>query len=154
MNRAPYEKIVANQAEMEALAQEIALQVKPGWSIGLCGELGAGKTTFTRSFVKALGGQEPVSSPTFVLQHEYKINNGTLEHWDLYRLRETPEDFFEAVATDRIRVIEWADKFEEVLHSLELRIDISFPDRYTLDTSKMNEHCTERRVRVALLRHS
>ncbi len=128
---------IRNLAELEQLALELGKQVSPGMGIGLVGELGAGKTTFTRSLVKALGSAEPVSSPTFVVEHLYSVLGNKdlkiIEHWDLYRLNQLPEELSEPVSPDTIRMVEWVDKFEELEKSLDLRIEILIPEDYNSD---------------------
>jgi len=89
--------------------------------IGLVGELGAGKTSFVRGIAKGLGVAEDmyVSSPTFVITKVYP-GALTLYHVDLYRIN-SPEDVeYLAVSDyvdDGVVVIEWADKFQELLPS-------------------------------------
>ena len=111
------------------LAKEIAQSVRVGMVIGLCGELGAGKTTFTRALVAALGSAEQVSSPTYVLEHQYRTDKGVqIEHWDLYRIGHLPEELFEPPKENSIRVIEWADRFLEELGPLDLSIFFAIED--------------------------
>ena len=108
-------------------------------NIGLTGDLGAGKTALTKNLVKNLGFNDEVSSPTYVLQNIYtnniNINNDSqihinlIEHWDLYRLNSIPQELFENNVSNSIRIIEWADKFEEVLQNLDLTVNISILDK-------------------------
>jgi tRNA threonylcarbamoyladenosine biosynthesis protein TsaE len=95
---------------------------KGGLSIGLCGDLGAGKTTLVRFLVCALGGSEgQVSSPSFALQNEYRIAEGlSVEHWDLYRLRDLPTELLEPPGRDMIRIVEWPDKIPGCTQMLDL----------------------------------
>jgi tRNA threonylcarbamoyladenosine biosynthesis protein TsaE len=79
--------------------------------VALLGNLGAGKTTFVRYFAEAAGSTVPVSSPTYVLMHEYPLANGQLvEHWDLYRLGMAPAELEEPPAPGMIRFIEWPER--------------------------------------------
>ena len=103
-------------------AAEVAGVLKPaisqhGLTLGLLGELGGGKTTFTRALVAALGAKESVSSPTFVLCHEYKgASTMRIEHWDIYRLKGAPpEELFEPTPPNTLRIVEWLDRFPELL---------------------------------------
>ena len=112
-------------SDCEEAAVGLARTVQAGESIGLQGDLGAGKTTFLSYFVKALGSTDPVSSPTFVLQHEYKGDGICIEHWDVYRLSEMPEELLEPVSAAGIRCIEWVDKFTELLSQVDILITIS-----------------------------
>ena len=114
-----------SEADCAAAARTCAGQLRGGMTIGLSGELGAGKTTFVRYLAAALGVAEAVTSPTFVLQHEYAVSQGTLEHWDVYRLSDLPDELFEAPNRETIRLIEWFDKFEELRSELALSIEIS-----------------------------
>lgn len=96
----------------------------PPFQIELKGELGAGKTAFVRNYCNFLGFKESVSSPSYVLQHEYKKDNLIIEHWDLYRLNEFPEELYELPNSQTIRFIEWAEKFSELRHDTNLIIEI------------------------------
>ena len=74
--------------ETQALAAKLAANVQPGDTILLNGDLGAGKTTFTQGFARALGIKRPLKSPTFTLVREYQTEYLTLYHLDVYRLGE------------------------------------------------------------------
>lgn len=90
----------------------LSLPVDNGITIGLIGDLGGGKTTFTRALSAALGATVPVSSPSFVLCHEYPTSSRTtIHHWDIYRLRaELPEELFEPPRRNELRIVEWIDR--------------------------------------------
>lgn len=90
----------------------LSLPVDSGITIGLTGDLGGGKTTFTRALTAALGATVPVSSPSFVLCHEYPTpSRTTIHHWDIYRLRaELPEELFEPPRRNELRIVEWIDR--------------------------------------------
>ena len=106
-----------------ALAPKLEAALEGGRSVALIGGLGAGKTTFVRYLVQALGGDVQASSPTFVLCHEYPARNGlVIEHWDVYRLSGAPEELLSAPAPGVLRLIEWADKFPEVLSDCEFEL--------------------------------
>ena len=90
---------IENVEEMEEFALEFVKSLKKKKSkailVFLYGELGAGKTTFTRGVLKALGVERNVTSPTFVLMKRYNLDNkdfNTLYHVDAYRLKEGDED--------------------------------------------------------------
>jgi tRNA threonylcarbamoyladenosine biosynthesis protein TsaE len=111
------------------LAEMLATQVRGGDTVALIGGLGAGKTTFTRLFVRALGGPTEVTSPTYVLEHEYPIEGKfTIRHWDVYRLGGIPPELLEPLRGDEVRLIEWADKFPELLDRSELAIRFEMID--------------------------
>ena len=100
---------------LKTLAQELATELKPGSTLGLKGDLGAGKTTFVSQLVEVLGIKEAVTSPSFVLQHEYQNSGLKIEHWDLYRLNSLPEELMEPAPKGAIRIVEWFDKFHELI---------------------------------------
>ena len=111
-----------------ATAQTLAPHLRFGCSYGLIGPLGAGKTTLVRFLLKQLGGEGSlVSSPTFVLQHIYSLQNGrAIEHWDLYRLSDLPLELLEAPSPQTLRLIEWSDKFPPLSTLLAGTIELSF----------------------------
>ena len=80
----------ASPAETERIAAEIAADVRPGDYIALFGEMGAGKTAFTRGLVAALAPEclPLVHSPTFAIVNEYRGGNVTVYHFDLYRIED------------------------------------------------------------------
>ena len=102
------------------LARKFAQSISKGNVIALIGNLGTGKTTFTKGLAKALGILENVGSPTFKLVSEYVGTNSVLYHIDAYRL-EGSKDFLniggeEYLTTeDGITVIEWADIIGDIL---------------------------------------
>lgn len=103
---------VISLEELEPFCVEFLSSLRIPIVIGLIGELGAGKTTFVRNLVTAANVTDPVSSPTYVLQHLYKGEELTIEHWDLYRCTEFPEELVEPPPKNTIRLIEWANKFD------------------------------------------
>jgi tRNA threonylcarbamoyl adenosine modification protein YjeE len=115
--------VLATERDTATLARELSRIVRPGESIGLSGDLGAGKTTFVRHLIDAMGGNmEEVTSPSYTLQHEYRLPSGLLvEHWDLYRLRELPEDLREPANSSSIRLLEWPERCPGLSDELNLR---------------------------------
>ncbi|MBF9039256.1 tRNA (adenosine(37)-N6)-threonylcarbamoyltransferase complex ATPase subunit type 1 TsaE [Rhodobacterales bacterium LSUCC0246] len=84
------------------------------------GDLGAGKTTLIKAFVKRLGSADNVSSPTFSLINEYKTDAGaSIFHLDLYRLKDENEAYDlgieEPLETDSLKLIEWPQKINSLL---------------------------------------
>lgn len=76
-----------NEIETEAIGAEVARNCPRGSVVILDGDLGAGKTVFSRGFARALGIDEPVSSPTYTIVQEYELpEKGRLYHLDLYRI--------------------------------------------------------------------
>lgn len=110
---------ISNSAEDTAkIARDLLGTLKGGDILALSGNLGAGKTVFTKSIAKELGVKENVNSPTFVLMKIYKTENKTIKnlvHVDCYRLEEG-ENLEDIGLSDYLQdkntlvVIEWADK--------------------------------------------
>lgn len=98
------------------LGQQIAKTLKPGATLALYGELGAGKTTFVQGLAKGLGVKGSVNSPTFVMVKPY----GRLVHVDLYRVKSVQDAESTGLrdylgSPNHIVVIEWPEKIEEIL---------------------------------------
>ncbi|MBN1897533.1 MAG: tRNA (adenosine(37)-N6)-threonylcarbamoyltransferase complex ATPase subunit type 1 TsaE [Spirochaetes bacterium] len=102
------------------LGLALARKLKKGDIIGLVGDLGAGKTVFTKGIAAGLGIDPlTVTSPTFTLINEYEGKKGKLFHFDLYRIDSSSDlealGYEEYFFNDGIVVIEWADKCESLL---------------------------------------
>lgn len=111
-----------------SLAKEISKSVKMGDVLALYGDLGAGKTFFTKHFCKFLGVDENVSSPSYVLMNEY-LGDYHIAHLDFYRLGNIEEvlelglhDIFESGIT----IIEWPEIGEEILPEKTIRLKFFF----------------------------
>ena len=110
------------------LAASLAPLARRGDVIGLVGPLGAGKTTFARSFIGALGGTDLVPSPTWSLVEQHSTGAGDVWHFDLHRL-ERADDVWELgledALADGITLIEWPEIVERLLPParLTLRLD-------------------------------
>lgn len=122
-------------AETEAIAGEVATLLHPGSVLALYGDLGAGKTAFVRGLVKALCPEclPLVHSPTFAIVNEYRGEQVTVCHFDLYRLRDEDDlystGFFECLGGDGIVVTEWSENFPEVFPEGTLRLKLeAFPN--------------------------
>jgi len=107
----------AAPAGTEELAAELARGLRPGDAVLVSGELGAGKTTFVRGALRALGVTGPVTSPTFTLARRYSGTGGIpLSHLDLYRLGALEDDddvlLADELAGDRIAFVEWPEAGE------------------------------------------
>ena len=104
----------ASAAETEALGAELARELRPGDVVLLSGELGAGKTTFVRGALRALGVTGPVTSPTFTIARRYEGDGVEISHLDLHRLAGDPDEEDEALLADeataaRITFVEWPE---------------------------------------------
>ena len=126
--------------ETELLARNLIASIgKDRRIFALVGDLGAGKTTFSRFFLHVLGIKESVTSPTFVIFKKYSIPESRIlnpesfafaYHMDCYRLKNTEElaplGFAEIIADEKnIILIEWADHIHEVLPSETIWIDFT-----------------------------
>ena len=105
--------------ETIAFARDWAQTLQPNDVVALVGDLGAGKTHFVKGLLQGLGSAEEATSPTFTLVHEYRRGRLPLFHFDFYRLKERSEvdeiGFDEYLEEGGITVIEWADRFPQVL---------------------------------------
>ena len=91
----------------------------PGQVYALVGDLGVGKTVFTKGFAEGLGIEEPVNSPTFTILQIYEEGRLPLYHFDVYRIEEPEEmeevGFDDYIYGDGVCLIEWANRIEEIL---------------------------------------
>jgi tRNA threonylcarbamoyladenosine biosynthesis protein TsaE len=133
----------ASAAATERAGAELAARLAPGSVVLVSGELGAGKTTFVRGAVHALGVEEPVTSPTFVVGHAYDGRHGPVSHLDLYRLAgmggEDPGLLDPFFAPDAIVFVEWPEHAdgawpgERVTH--RVRLEHAGGDRRRIEIS-------------------
>ncbi|WP_243300494.1 tRNA (adenosine(37)-N6)-threonylcarbamoyltransferase complex ATPase subunit type 1 TsaE [Bacillus litorisediminis] len=116
-----------NENELIALGELLGTLLKPKDVIALEGDLGAGKTTFTKGIAKGLEIQRVVNSPTFTIVKEYH-GRIPLYHMDVYRLEDSDEDlgFDEYVYGEGVTVVEWAHLVEEYLPPERLTIHIQY----------------------------
>ena len=113
--------------ETEQFAYELASKVSAPQVICLTGDLGAGKTAFTRGFARYFGIEKGVSSPTFIIMHRY-AGTEVINHYDLYRLNDYDELLdigFEEQIEGGISLIEWPDSFMEYLPENKIVIRIT-----------------------------
>lgn len=121
--------ILNNEADTARLAQTLA-QINPVGSLWLSGDLGVGKTTFTRHLLHHLGHIGSVKSPTYTLVEPYRINEKPVYHADLYRL-DNPDEldfigFFEYFdEPNSLVIIEWASRAEHILPKPDIQIKIT-----------------------------
>ncbi|ASB90878.1 tRNA (adenosine(37)-N6)-threonylcarbamoyltransferase complex ATPase subunit type 1 TsaE [Bacillus sonorensis] len=120
------EWITADPEETKNIAKLTARYVQPGDVITLEGDLGAGKTTFTKGFAEGIGIQRVVNSPTFTIIKEYREGVLPLYHMDVYRMEDETEDlgldeYFEG---EGVCLVEWAHLIGEQLPEERLEIVI------------------------------
>lgn len=111
--------------DWEKVIEEIVPKIKYK-IILLKGNLGAGKTTFTKSLVKALGSDDNVDSPTYALVNEYHSPKGKIFHFDLYRVNDVEELYDmgieEYLETGYLSIIEWPEIYENELDGLSYHL--------------------------------
>ena len=113
------------------IATQVAQSVTAGDLILLIGDLGAGKTAFAKGFGKAIGVEEPITSPTFTLAREYR-GELDLHHLDVYRLEQIEEvrdlalpELFEG---NSVTLIEWGDQIISELPKSHLEVSLEYGD--------------------------
>ncbi len=124
---APVEQLTTNSAEeTEAVGARIAAAAEPGDVVLVSGEVGAGKTTLVRGACRALGIEEPVTSPTFTIGRRYEGGRIPVSHLDLYRLQrledEDPALLDDYVGPDWLSFIEWSAPAEPHLQGRVLPV--------------------------------
>ncbi len=111
------------------LGRSLGRQAKPGQVFTLTGDLGTGKTVFTKGMAEGLGITETVSSPTFTIVQVYEEGCLPFYHFDVYRIGDVEEmdeiGFEEYIYGEGVSLIEWADLIREILpaHYTEIRIE-------------------------------
>lgn len=123
------------------IAAEIASQF-PKHLILLTGEMGTGKTLFSRGFAQGLGIKQKVSSPTYTIMNEYRQNNTSLYHLDLYRINTLEEiidlGFYEILEAKMPCLVEWPERVADLKKLPHLQVslqkDTSRHDNYRLIT--------------------
>ena len=106
-------------AETEALGFALGKILKPGTVIAYCGDLGAGKTAFTRGLARGLGCTDLVTSPTYTIVNEYLSGRIPLFHFDMYRLRSS-DDLFDIGWEDYLDrggvcAVEWSENVADAM---------------------------------------
>ena len=116
---------VNNLEETIALGNRLGLLLQPNMLLTLSGDLGAGKTTFTKGIGQGLGITKVINSPTFTILKQYQ-GRLNLSHFDAYRLEGQDDDlgFEEIFDSDDVCVVEWANFIEDILPAHRLTLEI------------------------------
>ena len=117
-----------NEAETEAIGARLAAVLNPGAVVAYLGDLGMGKTAFTRGLAAGLGYKGRVTSPTFAIVNEYEGGRLPLFHFDMYRLN-SADDLFDIGWEDFLRrggicAVEWSENIRDALDEDTLWVDI------------------------------
>lgn len=117
-----------NPEDTFALGKKIGEEAKEGAVYTLIGDLGVGKTVFTKGLARGLGIKEPVNSPTFTIVQIYEEGRLPFYHFDVYRIGDISEmdeiGYEDCFYGDGVCLIEWADLIEEILPENYIRITI------------------------------
>ena len=109
----------ASAQETERLGQRLGQRLKPGAVIAYSGDLGAGKTAFTRGLARGLGIEDPITSPTYTIVNEYLSGRIPLFHFDMYRLSSSDELFDigweDYLSRGGVCAVEWSENVEDAL---------------------------------------
>ena len=144
--------IITSEAEMMQLGQSFAEQLNFPAVIELVGDVGAGKTTFTRGLAQGLGINEPITSPSFTISKRYAFTdsngrNRELIHYDFYRLNDPgvmSDELSETLNNqDSIIVVEWGDEVANILPTSKIEITISQNDDNTRTVDIIIPKCSE-----------
>jgi tRNA threonylcarbamoyladenosine biosynthesis protein TsaE len=125
-------RFLADESETLALGRELYDVLPPGALVFLHGDLGAGKTTLVRGFLRAAGFADAVKSPTFTVVEEYHLVTCTVHHFDLYRLGSPDElewlGFRDYLRGDAICFIEWPERAGALLPVPDLELTLRYTD--------------------------
>jgi tRNA threonylcarbamoyladenosine biosynthesis protein TsaE len=116
------------EQETEALGERLAGRLEPGAVVAFTGDLGAGKTAFTRGLARGLGISGRVTSPTFTVVNEYEGGRLPLFHFDMYRLGSSDELFGigweDYLAREGVCAVEWSENVSDALEEGTIFVEI------------------------------
>lgn len=121
---------VKSLSELAAVAKQLAAKLPAKFCLELIGDVGAGKTTFTKALVENLGSSDEVTSPSFAINNRYQLADGReVSHYDFYRLGEAgviSQELVEDLDSPQTCVIvEWAETVSQVLPAERLQMTIT-----------------------------
>ena len=141
-----YKVAIKNELEMIELAQNIESEKFKNMVICLNGELGSGKTVFTKAFAGAMEVKESVTSPTFSIIKEYQ-GELPLYHMDVYRLDGVTDGvgIEEYINKDGVVIIEWADTIKDILpeERLDIKITVTGENKRNLTINAIGKQYEE-----------
>ena len=122
------EYVSNSPSETEALGESLGRRLSPGAVVAFTGDLGAGKTAFTRGLARGLGIPDRITSPTFTIANEYEGGRLPLFHFDMYRLG-SADELFDIGWEDYLRrggvcAVEWSENIADALEEDAVRVDI------------------------------
>lgn len=139
------EYITHSPEQTEALGAEYAASLQPGDVVAFSGDLGAGKTAFTRGVLRGLGYAGRVTSPTFAIAKEYDTPAGRVAHFDLYRILDDEalfeigfDEYFDGAC---IVLIEWSEHAAGLLPAHHKTVCIAYgsePDERRITTGEVD----------------
>ena len=128
-------------AETEAIGRRVAENVRSGAVLALQGELGSGKTLFTKGFAAAMGSNAAVSSPTFTIVHEYQDGRLPVYHFDFYRIKDEKEAIDigveEYFGSGNYCFLEWPEKVLNLLPEETVHLQITNPIGHRNNNSRV-----------------
>ena len=136
----------ASPAETEQVGEKLANFLKPGDILAYTGDLGAGKTAFTRGLARGLGCNELVTSPTYTIVNEYVSGRLPLFHFDMYRLSSS-DDLWDIGWEDYLDrggvcAVEWSENVEDAMeNAISIRIEKTGDDSRRITIEGVEDFC-------------